>query len=52
MPRPLQIPSEVVAVGMGMPQFPQIPSLVAAVVVAAEGIEFGMGNERDHDLRD
>jgi len=50
MPRPLQIPSEVVTVWMGMPPFPQIPSVVAAVLVAAEGIEVGMGNEGDHDL--
>ena len=47
MPRPLQIPSEVVAVWMVMPPFPQIPS-----VVAAEGIEVGMGNEGDHTLAD
>ena len=50
MPRPLQIPSEVVAVWMVMPPFLQIPSIVAAVLVAAEGIEVGMGNKGDHDL--
>ena len=44
--------SPVVMMGTGIDQRLQIPTEAAAVLVAAEGIAVGMGNEGDHDLRD